>query len=146
MLQPAFKRGVAALQQYGFTYDILIFPDQLKFSTELVAHFPEQKFVVDHIAKHYIKRGVIAEWKADREQLAAHPNVCCKISGMVTEADWKGWKNEDFRPYLDVVVNAFGTDRILFGSDWPVCLVAASFSSEEQENFFGQNAVRFYNL
>jgi L-fuconolactonase len=160
MLQPAFKRGIAALQQYDFTYDILIFPDQLKFSTGLVTHFPEQKFVVDHIAKPSIKRKEIDTWKADIENLALHQNVSCKISGMVTEADWKTWQKEDFIPYLDVVVNAFGIDRVMFGSDWPVCLVAASyldmlaivndyfstFSNEEQEKFFGLNATRFYNL
>ena len=160
MLQPNFKRGIRALEQYGFTYDILIFPDQVKFSTELVASFPDQKFVIDHIAKPYIKRKEIEDWKRDMEQIAMHPNVYCKISGMVTEADWKAWKKEDFTPYLDVVVNAFDTDRILFGSDWPVCLVAASyeamvsivkeyfssFSKEEQDRFFGLNATRFYNL
>lgn len=160
MLQPAFKRGIAALQPYGYTYDILIFPDQLQFSTELVAAFPEQKFVVDHIAKPNIKQGAISEWKKSIEQLAAHRNVSCKLSGMVTEADWKGWKQEDFTPYLDVVVNAFGTDRVMFGSDWPVCLVAASyeevvglveayfssFSAAEQEKFWRLNALRFYNL
>jgi L-fuconolactonase len=160
MLNPNFKRGIGALQQYGFTYDILIFPDQLKFSTELVAGFPEQKFVIDHIAKPNIKRKEIDDWKKDIEAIAKHENVYCKMSGMVTEADWKTWKKEDFKPYMDVVVNAFGTNRIMFGSDWPVCLVAASyekmlgiaedyfsaFSKEEQEQFFGINAIRFYNL
>ncbi len=160
MLKPEFKRGIAALQKHGFTYDILIFPDQLKFSDELAASFPEQKFVIDHIAKPYIKRREIDEWKKDMEQIAKHGNVYCKISGMVTEADWKGWKKDDFKPYLDVVVNAFGMDRILFGSDWPVCLVAASygqmlaivkdyfasFPENEQEQFFGLNTIRFYNL
>lgn len=160
MLQPAFKRGIAALQRYEYTYDILIFTDQLKFSAELVALFPDQKFVVDHLAKPRIKLGEISEWKRDIEQLAAHPNVYCKLSGMVTEADWKGWKQEDFTPYLDVVVAAFGINRVMFGSDWPVCLVAASyekvvglveayfsaFSAEEQEKFWRLNTVRFYNL
>lgn len=160
MLNPNFKRGIAALQQYDFTYDVLIFPDQLKFSTELVAAFPEQKFVIDHIAKPYIKRKEIEEWKNDLEKIAEHQNVHCKISGMVTEADWKGWTKDDFKPYLDIVVNAFGTNRIMFGSDWPVCLVAATynemmaivkdyfsaFSEAEQEQFFGLNAIRFYNL
>lgn len=160
MLKPEFKRGIAALQKQAFTYDILIFPDQVKFSDELAASFPEQKFVIDHIAKPYIKRKEIVEWKKDMEKIAMHGNVYCKISGMVTETDWKGWKKEDFKPYLDVVVNAFGTNRILFGSDWPVCLVAASynemlaivkeyfasFSKNEQEQFFGLNAIRFYNL
>jgi L-fuconolactonase len=160
MLHTRFKRGIAALQQYGFTYDILIFPDQLKFSSELVAAFPDQKFVVDHIAKPYIKRGEIAEWKADIEKLASYPNVYCKISGMVTEGNWTTWKQEDFRPYMDVVVRAFGTNRIMFGSDWPVCEVAASydevvnivknyfsaFTQGEQAQFFGLNAIQFYNL
>jgi L-fuconolactonase len=160
MLTPEFKKGIEALQKHGFTYDILIFPDQIKFSEELVASFPEQKFVIDHIAKPYIKRREIDEWKKDMENIAKHANAYCKISGMVTEADWKGWKKEDFKPYLDVVVNAFGTNRVLFGSDWPVCLVAASyekmleividyfssFSKNEQEQFFGLNAIRFYNL
>jgi len=160
MLTPNFKRGIAALQQYSFTYDLLIFPDQLKFSTELVALFPQQKFVIDHIAKPYIKRKEIDEWKRDIESIASHQNVYCKISGIVTEADWKAWKKEDFEPYLDVVINAFGPDRIMFGSDWPVCMVAASyeemlgilknyfsaFSIEEQEQFFGLNATAFYNL
>ena len=160
MLQPNFQRGIAALEQYNFTYDLLIFPDQVNFSKELVAAFPNQKFVIDHIAKPYIKRKEIEQWKNDMEAIAVYPNVFCKISGMVTEADWKQWKKEDFRPYVDVVINAFGSDRIMFGSDWPVCLVAASygkmlgivedyfsaFSEEEQANFFGANAIRFYNL
>jgi L-fuconolactonase len=160
MLNPNFRRGIAALQQNGFTYDILIFPDQLKFSNQLVASIPAQKFVIDHIAKPYIKKKEVEEWKNDIEQIAKNENVYCKISGMVTEADWKAWKKEDFKPYLDVVVNAFGMNRVIFGSDWPVCLVAASyqkmleivqdyfsaFSKEEQEQFFGLNAIRFYNL
>jgi L-fuconolactonase len=160
MLKPNFKKGIAALQQHNFTYDILIFPDQLKFSTELVALFPEQKFIIDHIAKPYINRKEIAEWKNDIEKIAQYQNVYCKISGMVTEADWKHWKKEDFKPYLDVIVNAFGPSRIVFGSDWPVCLVAASyaevvhivkdyfssFTKEEQDQFFGLNSIRFYNL
>jgi len=160
MLKPEFKRGITALQKHEFTYDILIFPDQAKFSEELVASFPEQKFVIDHIAKPYIKRKEIDEWKKDMQKIARHENAYCKISGMVTEADWKGWRKEDFTPYLDVVVNAFGTSRILFGSDWPVCLVAASygemlaivkdyfapFSQDEQNRFFGLNAIDFYNL
>ena len=160
MLQPKFKRGIAGLEQFGFTYDLLIFPDQLIFSRELVAAFPNQKFVIDHIAKPDIKRKEKAQWRNDMEAIAEHPNVYCKVSGMVTEADWKAWQKEDFRPYVDVVLNAFGTDRIMFGSDWPVCLVAASyeemlgivkdyfssFSTHEQQQFFGLNATRFYNL
>jgi|SRR4030095_26168 len=160
MLKPAFMNGIGKLEKFGFTYDILIFPDQLKFIPQFVAAFPNQKFVVDHIAKPEIKSKNITEWKKEIAKLASHENVHCKISGVVTEADWKNWKNEDFRPYLDVVVNAFGIHRIMYGSDWPVCLVAASyeevlnivgqyfssFSQNERQLFFGGNAVQFYHL
>ena len=116
--------------------------------------------MIDHLAKPYIKDGKIEEWKKDIEAISSFENVYCKISGMVTEADWKGWKPEDFFPYLDVVVKSFGTTRTMYGSDWPVCLVAASyqqqlnivteyfssFSKSEQEAVFGGNATKFYNL
>jgi len=160
MLQPAFKNGIGLLNKYGFSYDVLIFPDQLKYAAQLAAAFPDQPFVIDHIAKPKIKDGLIADWKKDIFSLAAHENVVCKISGMVTEADWKNWKAEDFTPYLDVIVAAFGTDRIMYGSDWPVCLVAADyaktkqivddyfsqFSADEQAAFYGKTASAFYKL
>ncbi|MCW3094378.1 MAG: amidohydrolase family protein [Ferruginibacter sp.] len=160
MLKPAFMNGISRLQKFDYTYDILIFPDQLKYAAELVAAFPNQKFVIDHIAKPGIKEHVIEDWKKDINVFAGHENVYCKISGMVTEADWKHWKTEDFTPYLDTIVKTFGTSRIMFGSDWPVCMVAASyqqmlgivtdyfssFTQSEQENFFGSNAFKFYNL
>lgn len=160
MLRPAFKKGIGLLAQYGFTYDILIFPDQLKYSQQLVSSFPNQAFVIDHIAKPYISKREIKDWKIDMQNMAAHPNVYCKLSGMVTEGDWKDWKKEDFYPYLDVVVNAFGPNRIMFGSDWPVCLLAASysqvlnivesyfisFSNNEKDAIFGGNAIKFYHL
>jgi len=160
MLKPAFMNGISKLQQFDFTYDILIFPDQLKYAAELVAAFPDQKFVIDHIAKPNIKDHVAGTWKEDIAALAGFENVYCKISGMVTEAAWKGWTKDDFTPYMDTVVEAFKTNRIMFGSDWPVCLVAASygevleivtdyfdnFSENEKEKIFGQNAVQFYNL
>ena len=160
MLQPAFKQGISQLANFGFTYDILIFPDQLLYAKELVASFPRQQFVVDHLAKPEIRSGRIAPWKEEMKALAQYENVSCKISGMVTEADWKQWRREDFYPYMDVVVEAFGMKRLLFGSDWPVCLVAADyasmlgivqeyfsgFSQTEQQDFFGGNAIRFYNL
>ncbi len=160
MLQESFLNGISKLQQFGFAYDILIMPKHLDASLQLVQQFPEQKFVIDHVAKPYIKDGKIDEWKEGMEKLAAHPHVYCKISGMVTEADWKNWTAEQLKPYLDVVVNSFGSDRIMYGSDWPVCLVAssyskwlqtikdyfASYSAEEQEKVFSSNAVKFYNL
>jgi L-fuconolactonase len=160
MLQPGFVRGIAALKEFGFTYDILIFPQHLFAANELVKQFPGQKFVIDHIAKPYIKAGLIDDWKKDIQTIAQYDNVYCKISGMVTEADYKLWKKEDISPYLDVVAEAFGTKRIMYGSDWPVCLVAASynemmnivkeyfasFTITEQEDVFGNNAAAFYNL
>lgn len=160
MLQPRFKKGISLLSKFGFTYDILIFPDQLRFAKELVKEFSQQAFVIDHIAKPYIKDKKTEEWEADMQAIAQHDNVYCKISGMVTEADWQTWKIDDFKPYLDIVVNSFGTSRVLFGSDWPVCLVAGSyekvleivknyfnpFSAQEQDLVFGENAVKFYNL
>ena len=161
MLNPNFKRGIAALATYGYTYDILIYPDQLGYTREFVASFPDQPFVIDHIAKPHIKdRYITDEWINAIRAVAAYPNVSCKISGMVTEADWRQWKPEHLRVYIDTVVEAFGTNRILYGSDWPVCLVAASygqvlhvvkdyfsaFSPDEQAAFFGGNAIRFYKL
>jgi L-fuconolactonase len=160
MLQPEFLRGIGLLKKYRFTYDILIFPDQLKHAIAFAKLFPDQPFVLDHIAKPYIKDRKIDEWKKDIRQLAEHENVYCKISGMVTEADWKHWNKETLIPYIDTVVEAFGNNRIMYGSDWPVCLVAASYKSwmetmqehfasftkNDQELFFGDNAVKFYNL
>lgn len=160
MLEPAFKKGIGLLHKYGFTYDILIFPDQLKYADKLVKEFPQQKFVLDHIAKPNIKGNKIDSWAAEIVLLAENKNVYCKISGMVTEADWGNWTNDIFIKYLDVIFKAFGTSRIMFGSDWPVCLVAANygqvkaivndyvqrFSEREQEMIFGGNAVTFYNL
>jgi L-fuconolactonase len=160
MLKPAFMNGIGRLERFGFTYDILIFADQLKYISQFVAAFPNQRFVIDHIAKPDIKNRSIEEWKSEIEKIARHENVHCKISGMVTEANWKTWKQDDFIPFIDVVIEAFGPNRIMFGSDWPVCLVAgsykkvlnivneyfSSFSHSEQELFFGGNAMRFYNL
>ncbi|HEX8462238.1 MAG TPA: amidohydrolase family protein [Segetibacter sp.] len=160
MLKPAFMRGIKALQDFGYTYDILIFPDQLQYIPAFVGAFPDQKFVIDHIAKPNIKDHLIEDWQRDIAAVAEYKNVFCKISGMVTEADFKNWRKEDFTPYIDVVVKSFGIDRIMYGSDWPVCLVAgsykevsgivkdyfSSFTPEEQAKVFGTNATAFYNL
>jgi L-fuconolactonase len=159
-LQPAFLNGIALLEQYGYTYDILIVPDQLQYLPDFVGRFPNQRFVIDHMAKPAVASGEIADWKKDIEKVAAYPNVSCKISGLLTEADVKGWKNDDFRPYIDVVVNAFGMKRVMYGSDWPVCLYAggypeviglvrsyfSTFSEDEQQLFFASNAINFYRL
>ncbi len=160
MLRPDFLNGISLLNKYNFTYDILVFPDQLKFVKQFVAKFPEHRFVIDHIAKPYIKDSILNGWQDDMNAIAEHKNVFCKISGMVTEAKWDNWLKTDFDPYMDVVVNAFGTDRVMFGSDWPVCLVAAKYnevldivkdyfsgySDNEREKVFGGNAIKFYSL
>ncbi|MBB2149945.1 amidohydrolase family protein [Pedobacter gandavensis] len=160
MLKPAFLNGISKLSAHGFTYDILIYPHQLKYAEELVSMFPEQQFILNHLAKPNIKDGLIEEWKAQIIALAKHENVACKVSGMVTEADWKKWKVKDFTPYLDVVFEAFGSKRVMYGSDWPVCLLAADYGrvvslienyteklpKEAQEDFWGNNAKNFYNL
>ncbi len=160
MLRPSFKKGIAALRNCNFTYDILIYEDQLRFIPGFVSSFPDQPFIIDHLAKPVIKERKIEEWKKGIAAVAQFQNVYCKLSGMVTEADWKGWCKEDFTPYLDVVADAFGPNRILFGSDWPVCLVAAEYSEvvnlvddyfsaytkDEKQQIFGGNATAFYNL
>lgn len=160
MLQPAFLSGVAALKEFDFTYDILIYPKHLDAAIELARHFPAQRLVVDHLAKPDIKGKRIAGWEAGIRLLASQQNIYCKISGMVTEADWKNWKQDEFTPYLDIIVHAFGINRVMFGSDWPMCLVSgsyeevmkivsdyfSSFSAEEQSLFFGGNAINFYKL
>jgi len=160
MLLPEFKKGISMLNKYGFTYDLLVLPDQLEFAGELVRSFPDQRFVIDHLAKPRIKQEDISEWKSDMKKFAACKNVYCKISGMVTEADWENWEREDFIPYIDTIVEIYGIKRMMFGSDWPVCLTAgtfeevkeivdsyfSSFSETEQSDFFGGNATVFYNL
>ena len=160
MLQPDFLRGIAALMEYDFTYDILIYPKHLPTAIKLVKEFPALRFVVDHIAKPNIKDNGMDEWKTGIGDLALNPNVYCKISGMVTEADWNNWKPGDFTLYIDTVIKAFGIKRVMFGSDWPMCLVSgsyqdvlnivsnyfSSFSADEKGLFFGDNAINFYQL
>jgi len=127
MLRPAFVKGLELLQTHDLTYDLLLFPKHLERASELVGMFPEQRFVLDHISKPFIKAGILDPWREEISALAVRTNVWCKISGMLTEADHKHWKYEDFLPFLDVVVEAFGTDRIMLGSDWPVCLLAGEY-------------------
>lgn len=160
MLTPSFLNGIKQLSKFDFTYDILIFSDQLKFIPEFVKRFPEQRFVLDHIAKPNIKSGNIREWRDNLRTLSQFENLYCKLSGMVTEADWKNWNFRDFVPYLDAVVETFGTKRLMYGSDWPVCLLAATyqkqlsllhtylsqFSEDEKEAVLGKNATHFYSL
>jgi len=158
MLGAAFQRGISELASLGLVYDILVFPRQLPASNKLVRQFPDQPFVLDHIAKPFIKDGLIGDWEKEIRELAKAPNVYCKISGMITEAAWNAWKPEDFRPYLDIVVEAFGVDRLMYGSDWPVALLAGTYQQvyglaydyvsalgEDAEcAIFGETAARFY--
>ena len=160
LVRDDFVRGIAGLRPFGFTYDILIYPRQLPAAVDLVARFPEQQFVIDHLAKPQIKARNRSGWAALMQKMAAHRNVYCKLSGMVTEADWRHWKKDDFRPYLDVVFGAFGPARLMFGSDWPVCLLAASYqqvleivedyvqdcAADLKGKIFGGNAAQFYRL
>ncbi|HMQ49046.1 MAG TPA: amidohydrolase family protein [Saprospiraceae bacterium] len=127
LLRPEWLRGMEVLGRFNYCFDLLIFPHQLGAALELVRRFPEQRFVLDHLAKPYIKDGFMDGWQAQMEALAQLPNVWCKISGMVTEADWSGWHYADLLPYLDVVFGTFGSDRLMFGSDWPVCTLAAPY-------------------
>lgn len=155
-----FRRGIKALKTFNYTYDILIFERQLPAAIRLVKDFPNQKFVIDHIAKPDIKSGSIDSWKKGIEEIAKYDNVWCKISGMVTEADWKNWKPEDLKPYLDVIFKNFSVDKLMYGSDWPVLNVASDydevvktlkdyiskFSIEDQNKIWFENAISFYNL
>jgi len=160
MRRENFQRGIAELRRFGLTYDLLVFPRQLPAAVALVQEFPEQPFVLDHLAKPPIKGGKLSPWREQIQELAKLPRVACKVSGMVTEADWEGWQAYDFKPFLDVVFEAFGPDRLMFGSDWPVCLLAGSYKRVFElvqnyvsrlgptfgDKFFGGNAVKFYKL
>ena len=160
LLGKDFIRGIGLLANYRLTYDILIKPHQLPATIKFVEKFPNQMFVVDHLAKPLIKDKIMGDWKQQMQVLGQFENVSCKISGMVTEADWRNWKNLDFKPYIDHVIDSFGTDRVMFGSDWPVCLVAATYeqvcevvekntahlSNAEKKSLWGLNAKNFYDL
>jgi len=157
MLRPEFVRGIGGLKAVDLTYDILIYPKQLPAAIRLVEQFPDQPFVLDHLAKPVIRDGLLSPWREQIRELARFPNVCCKVSGMVTEAKWVGWRSDDFRPYLDVVFEAFGIDRLMYGSDWPVALLAGTYAqvlglvqayvpASHHAAFFGATAAKFYGI
>ncbi|MGP0019070.1 MAG: amidohydrolase family protein [Candidatus Sulfotelmatobacter sp.] len=160
LLQPDFLRGISALEEFDLAYDILIYTKHLPVAAEFVQRFPRQRFVLDHLAKPPIKSGDIDFWAQGIRRLAEFPNLSCKLSGLVTEADWQGWEPEQIVPFLDVAFEAFGTDRIMIGSDWPVCLVAATYARwvelvktyllrqrpDCRDNVLGGNAQRFWRL
>jgi len=160
MLREDFVRGLGCLAKHKLTYDLLLFPRHLPVACELVKRFPNQPFVVDHLAKPLIKARVLSPWEADIRRLATLPNVFCKVSGMVTEAGWQHWRPADFTPYLDVIFECFGPKRVMAGSDWPVCTLAGNYSqvmrvpadylgklsTDEQADVWGENAQRFYGI
>lgn len=155
-----FLKGLSHLHSLNLTYDLLIYPKHLFTAHQLIQKLPEQKFVIDHLAKPFIKSQQFTNWKDLLQNFRDHKNVYCKISGMVTEADWKNWRYKDFIPVLEVVTDVFGPDRLMYGSDWPVCLCAASYknvldivktftnnwTASEKEKIFSKNAISFYNL
>jgi len=160
LLNKYFQNGIGKLSQYGLSYDLLIYPRQFPATLKMVKKFPNQTFVLDHIAKPNISKKLDAEWVKNINLLSKHENVFCKISGMVTETKNFQWVKSDFTPYLAGVVSAFGTDRLLYGSDWPVCLLAGdynevlgiiadyfqNFSALEKAKIFALNAIKAYNL
>ena len=155
-----FLRGIESLTKHNYTYDLLIRPRHYQSTLNCVKSNPKQKFMLDHLAKPPIKSQEFEDWGIFIEELASYKNVYCKISGLATEADWAKWRLEDFRQYVDHVVKCFGKNRICFGSDWPVCLLAStfeqsieivttrlnSFTGDDLDKFWGLNAVNFYNL
>lgn len=160
MLRPDFLRGLGTLKGFNLTYDLLLYPKHLPAAIKVVEQLPQQPFVLDHIAKPLINAGAISPWNDHIKDLARFPNVYCKVSGLVTEARWREWKPEDFRPYLDVVYEAFGEDRLMFGSDWPVCLLSgnyeqvvgivhdylSAFPESALRKIMGENAARVYRI
>lgn len=155
-----FKYFISKLKNRNYTYDLLLKPHQLHEALDLVQEFPNQKFVINHLAKPDFRNQDFEQWKNDIQEFKHFSNVYCKVSGMVTEAHWQSWKHEDFIKPLDIIFETFGTDRVMYGSDWPVCLLAGDYqqvlgiitnyisklTSSEQEKIIGQNALKFYNI
>jgi L-fuconolactonase len=161
LLRPDFLRGIAMLEEFGLTYDILIYTKHLGVAAEFVSKFPRQRFVLDHLAKPPIKSGALSEWAKGIREPAKFPNLYCKLSGLVTEADWKTWKSQQITQCLDVAFECFGADRLMIGSDWPVCTLAAPYArvmgivteyvqerctAQEREAVLGGNAAKFWRL
>lgn len=160
MFRPAFLKGLELLQNYNLSYDLLLFPKHLKSATELVRLLPDQTFILDHISKPPVSSGILQPWKDDIEALASRSNVWCKISGMVTETDHHRWRYKEFVPYLNTVLSAFGRERIMLGSDWPVCRLAGEYkeimdiplryienlNEDDKIRIYRQNAIECYQL
>jgi len=160
MLLPEFRRGIVQLRDFGLTYDLLLFPKHLPVALKLVEEFPDQPFVLDHMAKPAIRDQLVSPWQESLQALTSFNNVYCKLSGMVTEAKWKRWQPEDFHRYLDIVIEAFGVERVMIGSDWPVCTLSGDygptmgividylqqFRPEDRARILGGNCAQFYGI
>jgi L-fuconolactonase len=160
LAQPRFLGGVARLEAAGLAYDLLVFERQLPEAIAFARRFPRQRFVLDHLGKPDVRGGELRAWARRLRELAALPNVCCKLSGLVTEADWRAWTPGQLRPYLDAALDSFGPDRVMIGSDWPVCLLAATYaeaiglvrdaigeySAAEQQRMLEGTALDFYGV
>jgi len=160
LLQPEFLRGISLLEEFDLACDLLIYPKHLPVAAEFVRRFPRQRFVLDHLAKPPIKSGSLRPWEHGMRELGTIPNIFCKLSGLVTEADWQNWKPEHIAPYMDVAFETFGPRRLMIGSDWPVCTLAASYTraidlvesylsqhaTEVQDAALGENAQQFWKL
>lgn len=160
LVQPTVLSGLRRLSTYGLSYDLLVHTHHLKYVPQVAESCPELSLVIDHLAKPPIAKNEINEWSRGFKPLASYPNIHCKLSGLVTEANWTSWQTDDLRPFVEVAVESFGVDRLMFGSDYPVCLLAASYdrvldsfqeilknlSTTDREKMFSSNAARFYRL
>lgn len=160
LADPQFRRAMPLLQQYNYTYDVLVYERQLPQAVDFVQAFPENKFILDHAGKPDIRSAEITAWEKNIRTIATHPNVYCKLSGLFTEAKWKQWSAAEFYPYLDILFDAFGSNRLLWGSDWPVMLLSGIYvqwkslvekymekhTEEEREAVFGETAVEVYGI
>ncbi|MFI5880741.1 amidohydrolase family protein [Streptomyces sp. NPDC051554] len=160
LLRPDVRRGLTAVADAGLVYDLLVLPHQFPAAVEVAASLPQLTFVLDHLGKPPVASGRLEPWATSLHSLAALPNTYCKLSGLVTEADWKTWSTEDLHPYADTALDAFGPSRLMFGSDWPVCTLAATYrqvadvagelmddlSADERAEVFGGTATRAYGL
>jgi L-fuconolactonase len=160
MINPIFVSAINKLKNFNFIYELLITSRQLAEAVAFVSRVDATPIVIDHIAKPNIAAKEFDTWKTQMKQLASFANIHCKLSGMVTETNWKKWTKEEFKPYIDVILECFGADRVMYGSDWPVCLVSASYEAQleiinthliglslaDRAGIMGLNAIKFYNL
>jgi len=160
LVQPAVLSGLKRLATYGLSYDLLVHTRHLKYVPQVAESCPGLAFVIDHLAKPPIAKNEIKEWSEALKSLASYPNIHCKMSGLVTEANWTSWRTDDLRPYVEFALESFRVDRLMFGSDYPVCLLAASYdrvlesfqeiltnlSAVDREKIFSKNAANFYRL